>query len=237
MPEGDIRLRVRIAHGDLGQARVKLAGVATALSPTGSTRVTGLDARRARVRPEPWRWYGGNTSLRERSLDPSAEAVAAILAHAATSELREIGSIAARLARLVGRLEKFSFPLVAAPLGGLLTRPENHTATTRIEMLIHLAAAACRGNRKPGPRQLRDWLNVAMYNDPITELELPVEDVFVSNVDAWFGNVRLFEGRWQSNAEYVRAGVETLLRVQERPWVSQALRHAMALVFVYRVAA
>ena len=71
-----------------------------------------------------------------------------------------------------------------------------------------------------------------MYNDPITELELPVEDVFVSNVDAWFGNVRLFEGRWQSNAEYVRAGVETLLRVQKRPWVSQTLRHAMALLRV-----
>ena len=170
--------------------------------------------------------------MRKRSLDPSGEAVAAVLAHAATSELREIGSIAARLARLVGRLEKFSFPLVAAPLGGLLTRPENHSATTRIEMLIHLAAAACRGERKPEPRQFRDWLNVAMYNDPITELELPVEDVFVSNIDAWFGNVRLFEGRWQSNAEYVRAGVETLLRVQERPWVSQALRHAMALLQV-----
>ena len=170
--------------------------------------------------------------MRKRSLDPSAEAVRAVLADAATSELREIGSIAARLARLVGRLGKFSFPLVAAPLAGLLTRPENHTATTRIEMLIHLAAAACRGDRKPGLRQLRDWLNVALYNDPITELELPVEDVFVSNVDAWFGNVRLFEGRWQGNADYVRAGVETLLRVQERPWVSQALRHTMALLRV-----
>ena len=175
---------------------------------------------------------GGNTSLRKRSLDPSAEAVAAILAHAANSELREIGSTAARLAKLVRRLARFSFPLVAAPLGGLLTRPENHTATTRIEMLIHLAAAACRGDRKPGPRQLRDWLNVAIYNDPITELELPVEDVFVSNVDAWFGNVRLFDGRWRSNAEYVRATVETLLRVQERPWVSKALRHALALLQV-----
>ena len=112
----------------------------------------------------------------------------------ATAELREIGRIAARLSRIVKGLEKFSFPLVAAPLAGLLTQPENHTATARIEALIHLAALACRGDGEPTLRQLQEWLNVAIYHDPITELEVPVEDVFVSNVDTWFGNVRLFEG-------------------------------------------
>ena len=137
-----------------------------------------------------------------------------------------------RLARLVRRLEKFSFPLVAAPLAGLLTRRENHTATSRIEALIHLAALACRGDWEPGQRQLREWLNVAICNDPITEIEIPVEDVFVSNVDAWFGNVRLFEGRWQNNGEYVRACVETLLRIQEQPWALQTLGHVMALLRV-----
>ena len=37
-------------------------------------------------------------------------------------ELREIKSIAVRLDSVVRRLEKFSFPLVAQPLAGLLTR-------------------------------------------------------------------------------------------------------------------
>ena len=170
--------------------------------------------------------------MRKKSLDPNGEAVAAVLATAATGELREIGGMAARLARVVKRLEKFSFPLVAAPLAGLLTRPENHTATARIEALIHLAALACEGDREPGQRQLREWLNVAIDHDPITQLEVPVEDVFVSNVDAWFGNVRLFEGRWQNNAEYVRVCVGTLLRVQEQPWVSQTLGHVAALLRV-----
>ena len=155
-----------------------------------------------------------------------------MIANAATDELREIGSMAVRLSKVLRCLEKFSFPLVAAPLAGLLIRCENHTASVRIEALIHLAALACRGDREVGQRQLREWLNVAVYNDPITECEIPVEDVFVSNVDAWFGNVRLFNGRWQNNAEYVRACVETLLRIQEQPWVLQTLGHIMALLRV-----
>ena len=170
--------------------------------------------------------------MRGKSRDPQADAAAALIAHAAPAELHAIASIAARLARLVGRLEKFSFPLVAAPLAGLLTRSENQTATARIEALIHLAALACHGDRKPGLRQLHEWLNVALYDDPITELEVPVEDVFVSNVDAWFGNARLFSGRWQHNAEYVRACVEMLLRIQDRPWTQQTLGHVVALLRV-----
>ncbi len=168
--------------------------------------------------------------MSRNSLDPNREAAAALMASAATGELREIGSMAVRLAKVVRRLEKFSFPLVAAPLAGLLTRRENHVAGARIEALIHLAALACRGEEAPDRRHLREWLNVAIYKDSITKLETPVEDVFVSNVDAWFGNARLFEGRWQNNAAYVRVCVETLLRVQERPWVSQTLGHVMALL-------
>ena len=170
--------------------------------------------------------------LRSNSSTPHQEAAAALMASAAASELREIGRIAARLTRVVRRLERFSFPLVAAPLAGLLIQPENHMATSRIEALIHLAALACQGDREPVQRQLREWLNVAIYDDPIAELEVPVEDVFVSNVDTWFGNVRLFEGRWQNNAEYVRICVETLLRIQGQPWVPKTLRHVMALLRV-----
>ena len=146
--------------------------------------------------------------------------------------MREVSSMAVRLGKLLRRLEGFSFPLVAAPLAGLLTRPENHRATARIEALIHLAALACRGNKEPKLRHLREWLNTAVFKDPISQLEVPVEDVFVSNVGTWFGNVRLFEGRWQSNADYVQVSVETLLRLAERPWVTQPLRHVSALLRV-----
>ncbi|MDE0241438.1 MAG: hypothetical protein OXQ84_14815 [bacterium] len=163
--------------------------------------------------------------------DPYDEAIAALMANAAGGELHEIRSIAARLGRLVKHLERFSFPFVAAPLAGLLTRPENHCATTRIEALIHLAALASYGNKAPQPRHLRQWLNTMISDDPICQLEVSVEDVFVSNVGAW-GNYRLFDGRWKSNSDQVQLCVETLFRLQESPWAAHALRHVMALLRV-----
>ena len=169
-------------------------------------------------------------SLRKTSLDPTYDAAAALMANATGGEMRNIKGTALRLNRLVKRLGKFSFPLVAQPLAGLLTRPENHTATARIEALVHLAALACCGEREPSRRQLREWLNVIVFRDPITGLEGPVEDVFVSNVVTWFGNVRLFEGRWQNNGDYVQTCIETLLRITEYPWAEEALRHVMTML-------
>ena len=165
-------------------------------------------------------------------LDPQGEAARLLSADAAGIGVRDVRGMAARQARLVRRLQKFNFPAVAVLLAGLLTRPENHTATARIEALLHLAALACRGRKKAGQQQLREWLT-EIDEDPIAKLEIPVEDVFVSNVEAWFGNARLFQGRWENNAEYVRACTETLLRIaEERPWVREALGHITALLRV-----
>ena len=168
--------------------------------------------------------------MKNVSLDVHGEAAAALMANATTGELREIGSMVVRLDKLLRVLDGFSFPSVAAPLAGLLTRMENQSATTRIEALIHLAALACRGNKEPRPRHLRDWLNTTVFGDPISQLEVPIEDIFVSNVVTLFGNARLFEGRWQGNSDCVQACVETMLRLKERPWVLQSLRHVMALL-------
>ena len=146
--------------------------------------------------------------------------------------MSNVRDLADRQARLVRRLRKFSFPKVAAHLSVLLTRPENHTASPRIEALLHLAALACRGNKKPGLRHLREWLS-EIDNDAIAKLEIPVQDVFVSNLESSFGNARLFQGRWDNNAEYVRACTKTLLRMgEDRSWARQALGHVMALLRV-----
>ena len=163
---------------------------------------------------------------------PQREAMRALSADAAGAEPVYIREMAARQGGLVRRLRRFSFPAVAARLAGLLTRAENHTATIRIEALLHLAALACRGKKKPGQQQLREWLT-EIYEDPITKVEIPVEDVFVSNVEASFGNARLFQGRWENSAEYVRAYTETLLWIgEERLWARGALRHIVALLRV-----
>ena len=165
-------------------------------------------------------------------LDPKGEAARLLFADAAGAGVRDLRGIAVRQARLLRRLRKYSFPAVAVLLSGLLTRPENHTATARIEALLHLAALACRGRKKPGLQQLREWLS-EIAEDPIAKLEIPVEDVFVSNVEASFGNARLFQGRWEGNAEYVRAATETLFRIGEkRPWAREALGPIMAVLRV-----
>ena len=168
--------------------------------------------------------------MRKKSSDPNYDAVVALLANAKAIEAHAIRGMVIRLPRLFKRLEKFSFPLVAQSLAGLLIRPENHTATARIEALIHLAALACRGKQGPARRQLSQWLNVSMFKDPITELEGPVEDVFVSNVVTWFGNARLFEGCWQNNSDYVQVCIGALLRIPERAWAAEALRHVKAML-------
>ena len=91
--------------------------------------------------------------------DALGEATRVLSADAAGAEVCNVRGMAARQARSVRGLRKFNFPAVAVLLSGLLTRPENHTATARIEALLHLAALACRGRKKPGLQQLREWLN------------------------------------------------------------------------------
>ena len=165
-------------------------------------------------------------------LEPQSEVAKMLSADAAGAGARDLRGIAGRQAGLLSRLRQYSFPKVAALLSGLLTRPENHTATARIEALLHLTALACRGRKKPGLQQLREWMT-EIDEDPIAKLEIPVEDVFVSNVEASFGNARLFQGRWENSAEYVQACTETLFKIgEERPWAQEALGPIMALLRV-----
>ena len=95
--------------------------------------------------------------------DKKANAFNAALAAASAADAAQIGEIASRMQPLVRRLEKFSFPLTAQPLAALLTRPENHPGTRRIEVLIHLAAFACRGRETPTLAHLREWLNKIIF--------------------------------------------------------------------------
>ena len=164
--------------------------------------------------------------------DQTSNAMNAAMAMCLSKDGHRISRIVLRLKGLVRRLEKFNFPLVAQPLAGLLTLPENHTATKRFEGLIHLAALTCRGSLAPNHRQLREWLNMIIFQDPITQIEDPVENVFVSNVGTWFGNARLFQGSWYDNDYYVQTCLIALSRIDDRPWVMAVQRHVMAMLRV-----
>ena len=146
--------------------------------------------------------------------------------------MRSVGAAAARLPGLVRPLAEYGFPLVAEPLAGLLTCPDNHAATARIETLIHLAALACRGTEGPTAVQLAEWLNGEILEDAVGWREAPVEDVFVSNVVTRFGNVRLFEGRWRNNGDFVQVCLDALYSNRQLPWVAEASKAVDALLRV-----
>ena len=141
-----------------------------------------------------------------------------------------LDDIASRMGKLARRLERFDFASVAQPLAGLLTRRENHAANPRIEVLVHLAAMSCGGDRAPSRSQLRDWMKIVSQDPVGRELEDPVEDVFVSNVVYWSGNARLFEGAWNTNGCYVQTCINGLSALLDRPWARTAQRRVMAML-------
>ena len=147
-----------------------------------------------------------------------------------SDEAHHLGEIARRLSQLVSRLKKFSLFEVTRATAGLLTAPENHPASARLEALIHLAAMTCRGDRVPQLSQLREWINDIIFRDHITRLEDPVEDVFVSNLSTWIGNVRLFEGHWIDNDYHTQMCLAALTKLRNRHWTLQAQYNVTALL-------
>ena len=164
------------------------------------------------------------------SLAPLGQAAKVLVGDSADNHLYDITCLAARNLGLCRRLRKFSFPAIATLLSDLLIRPENQTATVRIEALLHLAATACRGVKKPKLQQLRGWF-CEINDDPVAKFEIPVEDVFVTNVGATFGNARLFQGNWENSGDYVRSCIQGLFAVgKEHRWAVESLKNIMALL-------
>lgn len=150
----------------------------------------------------------------------------------AANDAMAIGPIEARLAKLAARLEKFAKAATLKMLGGLLTDPEFHANTVRVEVLIHLVALRSNGSVKPMAAQLRAWLNEILGADHVGHQEDPPEDVFVANVVSGAGNSLLFEGIWEANAGYVQSvlyAVTACLR-HGHEWSEHCLRQSSALL-------
>ncbi len=154
----------------------------------------------------------------------------ALMAGFQADQNMNLRALSERQPRLCARLEKFDFVAVLEIASGLLTRPENHAATLRIEALIHLAAMYSRGRQKPTLSQVREWLNDILVADALGRDEDPVEDVFVSNAPSFRGNIRIFEGAWQDSARFLTDLMAALLRLRGRNWVDRTLEEVMALL-------
>ena len=115
-----------------------------------------------------------------------------------------------------------------ARLAGLLTLPEFHTNTLRLEVLTHLAVAHCAGNEAPTQDEIGRWLNQSLV--PLTPLEDPVEDVFVTNVTSGLGNHRLFEGLWESADFWTQNILDVLSRIPSKADGDRLRWHVGALL-------
>lgn len=150
----------------------------------------------------------------------------------AANDAMAIGPIEARLAKLAARLEKFNKAKTLAMLGGLLTDPELHANTVRLEVLVHLVALRSNGTLRPTAAQLREWLNEILGEDYVGRQEDPPEDVFIANVVSGNGNSLMFEGIWEANAGYVQAvlyAVTACIREGQK-WAEHCLRQSSALL-------
>ena len=150
----------------------------------------------------------------------------------AANDAMAIAPIEARLAKLTARLEKFDKAATLAMLGGLLTDPELHANTVRVEVLIHLIALRSNGTVKPTAAQLREWLNEILGADHVGHQEDPPEDVFVANVISGAGNSLLFEGIWEANAGYVQSVLYAVTACTRhgQEWSDHCLRQSAALL-------
>lgn len=105
---------------------------------------------------------------------------------------------------LASALKPYDLRATISYLGGLLTVPEYHPETIRIEMVLHLAALHCRGRKRPTGRELANWLERDLGDHILKFQEDPPEDVFVSNVIGPGGNYKIFEGVWEANDYYLQ---------------------------------
>lgn len=118
--------------------------------------------------------------------------------------LQTITAIFAEKPTLKHQLEKFDPVKSSALVAGLLTDPSIHTNTLRIELLIKLLLCTGKGNKVPNTSNIDTWLNSVLGTALISRMEDPVEDVFISNITTDNGNVRIFEGTWESSDFYLQ---------------------------------
>ncbi len=120
----------------------------------------------------------------------------------------------------------------AAMLAGLLTEPSLQANTLRLELLIHLLIAFSSGKKKPRTRDMNRWLNKELGMSVFARFEDPIEDVFISNVTTREGNIRIFEGIWESSDFYLQRilnVVETLPEGQDSLRLKREIRALLKL--------
>ncbi|MGV0954651.1 MAG: hypothetical protein ACOYBR_10090 [Fluviibacter sp.] len=98
--------------------------------------------------------------------------------------------------RLANVLRGYDRKEAISLVAGLLTVPSLQANCFRLELLVHLVAANCVGNKKPTWQHISHWLNRQL--SAVAWAEDPPEDVFVSNVITRSGDFLVLGGLWET---------------------------------------
>ncbi len=97
----------------------------------------------------------------------------------------------------------------ASVFGALLTLPELQSNCIRLEGLVHLALAHCRGTKKPTASVVARWF-AEFGNSWLGRMEDPAEDIFLSNITTVRGNFRVIDGVWEAAGFYTQRMVNVV---------------------------
>jgi hypothetical protein len=105
---------------------------------------------------------------------------------------------------VIAQIEELDYLKTAATFGGLLARPDLQANCLRLETLVHLAMAYCKGRRAPTKPVVQRCFE-RIGTGPCGVMEDPSEDVFVTLVTTGEGDFRVFEGIRESTGFYLMA--------------------------------
>ena len=132
---------------------------------------------------------------------------------------------------LIHDLTRFD-PTVAVPLlASLLTLPKYQSHCIRLEILVALAVAHCRGQKKANINELIRWFS-EIGKSQCVAAEDPAEDVFVSLVRDRNGDYRLLEGVWEAAGFYTQRVLDVIETMPDTGQFEQIKKSVRALLII-----
>ncbi|MDE0281019.1 MAG: hypothetical protein OXN16_08045 [Gammaproteobacteria bacterium] len=122
---------------------------------------------------------------------------------------------------------KEAIPLLAS----LLTLPEYQSHCIRLEILVALAVAFCKGRKKANIGKAVNWFSQIGRSRCVAG-EDPAEDVFVSLAQDRNGNYRLLEGVWEAAGFYTQRVMEVVSSMPDDGKFRQIKRSFVALLII-----
>ena len=132
--------------------------------------------------------------------------------------------------RLVRKLREFDRAATISRCAALLTEPNLHANTLRIELLVHLAYLHCRGTKIPSAKNLSHWCNNYLAASLVVRYEDPIDQLFVGNVMTDVGDFRILNGIWNGNDFYLQEFLDAFGGVASTIQDDSAFRSVLALL-------